>query len=64
MWQNFKEGLQKSQHAYEEGNREAGMKQGFGQLKITACIGNTRNWLVWHVLTNPISQPSLDISPI
>jgi hypothetical protein len=39
----------KNQHAYEEGHREAGMKQGFGKLKVTAGIGNTRNWLVWHV---------------
>jgi hypothetical protein len=52
---NLKEGLlEKSkltQHAYEE----AGMKLGFWKLKATGGIGNTRN---------PISQSSLDISPI
>jgi hypothetical protein len=64
---NLKEGhLEKSklaQHAYEEGHRVDWMKPGSWKLKVTAGIGNTRNWPIWHVF-NPISQPSLEISPI
>jgi hypothetical protein len=35
-----------------------------GELKVTAGIGKTRKSAHTEFLTNPISQPSLDIPPI
>jgi hypothetical protein len=51
-----------AQRAYEEGHKIkcAGIKQKFCRLSPSPRTGNTRMSLLDH----PISQPSLDISPV
>jgi hypothetical protein len=67
---NLKEGLPENstldQHAYVEGHRSIWNEDRILDIERNArtCIGNNKESDCMACLKNPISQPSLDISPI